>query len=99
LKDIVPKLSRVAVFGSSSQPGNGQALREIQLAAKTLGVDVQYSDVLSPKDIVTGFRTAKDGPADAVMWLVAGLIGTSQRKEVAELAVKSRLPAIYNNPG
>jgi ABC-type uncharacterized transport system substrate-binding protein len=67
LKDIVPKLSRVGVFGSSSQPGNGQALTEIQLAAKTLGVEVQYSDVLSPKDIETGFRTARNRRADAVM--------------------------------
>jgi putative ABC transport system substrate-binding protein len=99
LKDIVPKLSRVAVFGSSSQPGNGQALTEIQLAAKKLGVDVQYSDVLSPKDIETGFRTARNGRADALMWLVAGLIGTSHRKEIVDLTVKSRFPAIYNNPG
>ena len=99
LKEIIPKLSRVAVFGSSSQPGNGQALTEIQLAAKTLGVEVQYSDVLSPKDIETGFRTARNGRADAVMWLVAGLIGTSHRKEVVDLTVKSGFPAIYNQPG
>ena len=99
LKEIIPKLSRVAVFGSSSQPGNGQALTEIQLAAKTLGVEIQYSDVLSPKDIEAGFRTARNGRADAVLWLVAGLIGTSQRKKVVDLAVKSQLPAIYTGRG
>ena len=99
LKEIIPKLSRVAVFGSSSQPGNGQVLTEIQLAAKTLGVEIQYSDVLSPKDIEAGFRTARNGRADAVLWLVAGLIGTSQRKKVVDLAVKSQLPAIYTGRG
>ena len=42
LKEIVPKLSRVAVFGTSTQPGNAQALKEIELAAGTLEVKLQY---------------------------------------------------------
>jgi putative ABC transport system substrate-binding protein len=99
LKDIVPKLSRIAVFGSSSHPGNAQTLTEIKLAAKALGVEIQYLNVLGAKDIETGFRTAGTGRADAILWFVAGLVGTSQRKEVVNLAVKSRLPAIYNQPG
>ena len=49
LKEIVPKLSRVAVFGTSTQPGNAQVLKEIELAAKALGVKLQYIDVLSPR--------------------------------------------------
>ena len=46
LKEIVPKLSRVAVFGTSTQPGNAQALKEIELAAGAFGVKLQYLDVL-----------------------------------------------------
>jgi ABC-type uncharacterized transport system substrate-binding protein len=42
LKEIVPKLSRVAVFGSSIAPGNAQALKEIELAAGAFGVKLQY---------------------------------------------------------
>jgi putative ABC transport system substrate-binding protein len=38
LKEIVPKLSRVAVFGNSTEPGNAQSLKEVELAAKALGV-------------------------------------------------------------
>ena len=34
LKEIVPKLSRVAVFGTSTNPGNAQSLKEVELAAK-----------------------------------------------------------------
>ena len=37
LKEIVPKLSTVAVLGSSTRPGNAQALKETELAAQTLG--------------------------------------------------------------
>jgi putative tryptophan/tyrosine transport system substrate-binding protein len=99
LKEIVPKVSRVAVFGTSTQPGNAQTLTEINLAAKTLGVEIRYFDVLGAKDIETGFGTASKRRADAILWFVAGLVGTSQRKKVVDLTVKNKLPAIYNQPG
>jgi putative ABC transport system substrate-binding protein len=97
LKEIIPKLSRVAVFGTSTNPGNVQQRREIELAAGAFGVKLQYLDVLSPKDIETAFRAAGKGRADAVLVLVAGSIATAHRTEIVELAVKSRLSAIYNS--
>ena len=45
LKEIVPKLSRVAVIGNSTNPGNAQTLRETELAAGALEVQLQYLDV------------------------------------------------------
>jgi len=95
LKEILPKLSRVAVFGDSIQPGNPQALKEIEHAAQALGVDLQYLDVLSPKDIETAFRAADKGRADAVLILGSPVVA-SQRTQFKDLAVKSRLPTIYN---
>ena len=95
LKEIVPRLSRVAVFGTSTRPGNAQELRETELAAGAFGVQVQYLDVLGPKDIETAFRAAGKGRAHAVLMNVSGGIALSQRTEIAELAVKSRLPVIY----
>ncbi len=97
LKEIVPRLSRVAVVGESSNPGNAQSLKETELAAAALGVKLQYLDVLDPKDIETVFRTASKGRAEAVVALGSSVLG-SQRTRVVELAVKSRLPAIYNVP-
>src|SRR6058998_2547118 len=44
LKEIVPKLSRVAVVGISTRPGNAQSLRETELAAGAFGVRFQYLD-------------------------------------------------------
>ncbi len=96
LKEIVPKLSRVAVLGTSTRPGNAQALKEIELAAKAFGVKLQYLDVLDPKDIETAFRAAVKGRADAVLWLVAGGVAGAHRTQIADLAVKRRLPAIYD---
>jgi putative ABC transport system substrate-binding protein len=57
LKEIVPKLSRVAVFGISTNPANAQALKEIELAAKALALKVQTLDILGPKDIGSGIFT------------------------------------------
>ena len=83
-------------LGTSNNPGNAQALTEIELAAGPFGVKLQYVDILSPKDIETAFRAAGKGRADAVLMPVAGPISTFRRPQIAELAVKSRLPAIYD---
>jgi putative ABC transport system substrate-binding protein len=95
LKEIVPRLSRVAVLGDSTFPGNAQALRETELAAQAFGVQLQYLDVQGHKDIETAFREASKGRADAVL-VMTGPVANSHRKEIAELAVKNRLPAIFH---
>jgi putative tryptophan/tyrosine transport system substrate-binding protein len=94
LKEIIPKLLRVAVLGTSTNPSNAQSLRETELAAGALAVKVQYLDVRAPKDIETAFRAASKERADAVL-LLGGPVLASQRAQFADLAVKSRLPATY----
>jgi putative ABC transport system substrate-binding protein len=96
LKETIPKLSRVAVLGTSTISGQAQMLREVELTAVALGVKLQYLDVLGSKDIETAFRAAGKGRADAVI-VLQGPIFNSQRTQIANLAVKSRLPAIYSN--
>jgi putative tryptophan/tyrosine transport system substrate-binding protein len=95
LKETIPKLSRVAVFGTSTQPGNAQSLKETELVAGAFRVKLQYVDILVPKDIEGAFRTAGKGQADAVLMMVPSSVAGSHRKEIVELAVKSRLPATY----
>ena len=58
LKEIVPKLSRVTVIGSSTEPGTAQFLKEMELAAGSLKVKLQYLDVPSSTDIETVFQAA-----------------------------------------
>jgi len=94
LKETVPRLSRVAVLGNSTEPGNAQLLRETELATGAFKVQLQSLDVLGPKDIETAFRAASKGHADAVLVLPSSIL-ISHRTQVAELAVKSRLPGIY----
>jgi ABC-type uncharacterized transport system substrate-binding protein len=94
LKEIIPKLSRVAVFGTSTPTTS--RLRETDVAAGAFKVTLQYLAVLSPKDIETAFQAAGKGRADAVL-VLTGPIFNSHRTRITKLAVKSRLPAIYSN--
>ena len=98
LKEIVPKLSRVAVFATSTDPGNAQARKEIELAAAAFALTLQYLDVQGPKDLETVFGAAGKARTDAVLMNVSGPIGVPNRKEIAELAAKNRLPVIYTLP-
>jgi len=99
LKEIVPMLSRVAVFGTSTRPGNAQTLREVELAAGAFGVKLQFLDIVSPKDIETAFQAAVRERADGALWFVTGSIGNPHRKKIADLAASSRLPVIFFQRG
>jgi putative ABC transport system substrate-binding protein len=92
LKEIVPKLSRVAVLGTSTLPG--YEVKEMELAAGAFKVQLQHLDVLSSKDLETAFREARKGRADAGL-VRASPVLESHRAQIAELAAKNRLPTIY----
>jgi putative tryptophan/tyrosine transport system substrate-binding protein len=95
LKEILPSLSRAAVFGTSTQPGNSQVLKEVELAAGALAVKLQYVDILVSTDIESAFRAAVKGRAHAVLMIAASSVVGDRRQEVVDLALKSRLPVIY----
>jgi putative ABC transport system substrate-binding protein len=67
----------------------------VELAAGAFGVQLQYLDILSPKDIETAFQAAVRERADGALWFVTGSIGSPHRKKIADLAVSSRLPVMY----
>jgi putative ABC transport system substrate-binding protein len=97
LREVVPKLSRVAVLGSSTATGYAQTLKEIELAAKAFKMQLQVLDVLhaKDKDIETAFQAASKGRAQGVLTLNSAILG-SQRAQIAELALKKRLPVMYH---
>jgi putative ABC transport system substrate-binding protein len=95
LKEIVPKISHVAVMASSISQDYAKVLRELDAVARAFGMKLQHLDIRSSKDIETAFRDAVKGRADAVFFRVPNPFAGSQRPQIAELAVKSRLPAVY----
>ena len=97
LKETVPKLSQLVVFGTSTIPGHALSLREVGLAAGALNVQLQYLDVLGSQDTETAFRAASKWRADA-LFVLGGAVLISQRTRILDFAAKSRLPAIYEAP-
>ena len=94
LKEIVPKLSRVAVLGNSIEPGNAQAVKEVKLAGGAFKIQLQYLDVLNHEDIESSFQSASKQRTGAVL-VLAGPVMPAHRKEVINLAAKNRLPTMY----
>jgi len=94
LKEIIPKLSRLAVFETSTNAGNAQQLKETKVAAEAFRLKLQELDVLGLKDVENGFRAASKGRADAGL-VLSSAVTTSYRKQFADFAVKNRLPVTY----
>jgi putative ABC transport system substrate-binding protein len=99
LKEIVPKLSRVAVVGTSTSQENAHELKEIEHAAGALGVKLQHVDLLAAKDIEPAFQAAAKARADAVLWVVSARVAGRARTQtqIVDLAVKNRLPTIHES--
>ena len=97
LKEVLPRLSRVAVLGNSTAPQNARALKDTELAADALGMKLQYLDVLGPKDIETAFRAASNGRAEGLLALNSFVVSAHQ-KQIIDLTLKNRLPAVYGQP-
>lgn len=94
LKEIIPKLSRVAVFYSTDSRNAPQG-NEIEVAAQALRLQLQKFELQGPKDIEPAFQAATKGRAGAVLAQAPATL-LSQRARIAELAVKNRLPAMYS---
>jgi putative tryptophan/tyrosine transport system substrate-binding protein len=100
LKAIVPDLARVAVLGTSpagvyTDLALDPRSKEMEVAAGTLGVPLQYLDVRSPEDIEPAFGEARRGHADAAVMLASPIL-ESYRARVVDLAAQHRLPTVYH---
>jgi putative ABC transport system substrate-binding protein len=94
LKDIVPKLSRVTLLVAQAQQSS-TLMKEAEVAGQVLGLRLQTLILRDAKDIESSFETATKHRAGAIL-AEANPVLLSQRSLVADLAVKSRLPVIYN---
>ena len=94
LREVVPKISRVAVLGNSANPGNAPQLRAAQMAARSLGVRLQPLDARGPSEIDSAFAAMTRERAGAFLVLLDPML-SGQREQIAGLAAKGRLPAMY----
>ncbi len=96
LKEIMPSLTRVAVFWNPPNPAYGPILKELEAAAPTLGVKLQRLEVRVPGDFEGAFATATRQRAGALIAPGDPLV-VNRPKMVADLALKYRMPTMMDN--
>ena len=98
LKEVAPRVTRVAVLANPSHPMTAPTMREIQSAANALGLRIQIHEVREAQKIEGAFAAMTRQRAGGLMVLQDPLF-FSQNKQILSLAVKSRLPAVYVESG
>jgi ABC-type uncharacterized transport system substrate-binding protein len=96
LRQLVPSLARVAALSNMGTPNSPPQWKEIQNAARSLGIEAQLVDVRRPQDLGPAFDAASRQHADALVIGQDGLL-QSNRRLIADLAATHRLPAIYRS--
>ena len=96
LRAAVPKLSRVAVLINPLNPSDSLILEQIAGAAYSTGVKVFAVEASTAKQIDAGFEAMTRARAEALI-VAADSHFDVQREQIARLAVKNRLPAVFSN--
>ena len=99
LKEAVPGASRVAVLGNPANPATALRLRALQAAARTSGVMLLSLDVRTPPEHENAFAVMVQMHADAIIDILGGAdrSNSATTGRVLQLAMKHRLPAIYQS--
>jgi putative tryptophan/tyrosine transport system substrate-binding protein len=94
LKEILPRVSRVAVLFDPGNPVNIPALKEIEHIAPAFGIQLLRIEVRSPEDYEPAFSAVARGRADALL-VRRDPLNQTHRTRIVSLATQSKLPAVY----
>src|SRR3954454_15752771 len=94
LKEIVPKMSSVAVLLNSKNPQSKIEYREMQSAAQAMGLNLYPTEVSTEVGLEDAFAVMNKADVQALVVLTDPIL-FSQRKTIVDLADKNRLPAMY----
>src|SRR5688500_2645234 len=95
LKDIIPKLKRVAVVASAIAPDRSQTMNEMESAAKALRLELEFLDVSGSQDVEPAFYTLANRTPGALV-VLAGPTVIRRMTQITGLAANRRLPVIYH---
>jgi putative ABC transport system substrate-binding protein len=95
LKQIAPKVSRVAVLWNPASTVEPLALQELLTAAAAVSVEIQSVEVRSPDDFSAAFAVVSSSRVHALLAL-ANPINFTGRQLIVDFALRNRLPSIYD---
>ena len=94
LREVLPRMSRLAVLWHADNPGSAPLVRELEAAARSSKVALQIMGVKRAEEFAGAFSAMTKGRAEAV-FVVAGPYFFSERQRLSELALKHRLPTMH----
>jgi len=93
LREIVPSVSRIAVFINSVNPFHATSMRQAQSAGKTLGVKVQQYDIRKSEDLDGAFAAIRKERPDALL-IIADRVFLHNRERIVDFTEEQRLPNV-----
>lgn len=93
LREIVPSVSRIAVFINSANPFHATSMRQAQSAGKTLGVKVQQYDIRKSEDLDGAFAAIRKERPDALL-ILADRVFLHNRERIVDFTEEQRLPNV-----
>jgi len=94
LKELLPRLARVAVLWNAANPYAALVFKETQTAGRALGIEVQSLEVRSPDDFNGAFETVRREHPDALI-TVEDPLSFNHRKLIADFAAGQLLPTLH----
>jgi putative ABC transport system substrate-binding protein len=94
VKETVPKASRVAVLWNPGNPSSVSSMQETKAVAPSLGIKLQSLEIRESNDLEPAFSAMKKEGATAIVTINSSNF-VNLRKQVVDLAARSRLPAMY----
>ena len=98
LKELVPKLRRVAVLWNPANPLHHSLVREAEETASQLGMRLELVGVKSPTEFDAAFATMEKKRPDALI-VQGDIFFYSHRKRIVDFTMKGRLPAVFTLSG
>jgi putative tryptophan/tyrosine transport system substrate-binding protein len=94
LKEVAPRVSRVAVLASPAHPGEQRELKETQSTARALGITLQHNQVRDTAEVDSALDKIVKENANALL-VFPDPVTNTHRKQIAEFAAKRRLPSMF----
>jgi putative ABC transport system substrate-binding protein len=95
LREVVPRLRRLAIIVDVGFPQSALELAEAQAGARTLGIEVAPLEIRRAEDIAPAFEALK--PEADALYVVGAPLVDANRTRIIEPALRARLPTIFSN--
>jgi putative ABC transport system substrate-binding protein len=97
IKEILPKAAKIAALSNPKNPGHGRSVKDAELGANSSGLTFQSVAARTPSELEAAIGSAAKGGAGALLILTDAMFN-SNVKQIAQAAIKNRLPALYERP-